>query len=393
MLGIAFLELVKKLKKTIILSLLIGVVMFVGVLLVSTYLLQSAPYRPYKKIFDKNSHLVSLENVIIPENDDGYPSFVSGIIKLKAIDYPIFIEMAMNGSNAYNEVYGYDKCQAEYIPRLEEGEWFTKVSKKGCISTVVTHDTKNVKVGDIVEATTRTGDSCKLYICGRLAKGARIFDVLGASVDPSIFDIYEIDEKKTYIRYLVSKDDIVDMEDGYAPGCNVAISYESDITEEELKLNIEYYNRYGLNFIDDATDVCERTEGIIVRKLMNILPVGVAAFVFITVAIICIIALDTMAEIKDETIMYICGISGLQYAVITAIKGIVMSLIGYSAMMLFAKNLASKLLGELLVFEMEMPQIVLCVGVMVFYIAVMLIVRAMILRNNSIISVLRKADI
>lgn len=391
MFGIAFLELVKKTKKVIILSLLIGVVMFIGVLLLSTYLLQSAPYKPYNNFFTSNGHLVSLSRPVIPENDDGYDSFVSGITKLKNIDYPICTTVSIAQVTPSIEIYGYDRCQEKYKPLLAEGKWYTETKIEGCLSAVITYDVGNIGVGDVVEVENEIGKEC-IYITGRLAKGARIYKVTGCMKNPSVFDIYD-NEYDRCERILMSKEDVYKIGGEYAPGVNVAISYKEDITQEELLANEKYFNAYGLYFIDNAKDFCEKSEDIIVSKLMNVLPVGVAAFFFITIAIICIVSLDTLADIKDEAIMYICGISEGQYAIITVIKGVIMSVLGFSIMILGNMFIAKKIMGELLIFEMALPQIMICFGIMVFYILIMLIIRAVILKKNAIISVLRKADI
>ncbi|GEM_PF-4858004 len=396
MLYISYLRTFKNIFKYLLISVLTGTMMFICVTLYTTYEFQSARYTPFKERLDGKGHLIyTAGNYICFSNTPIQNEFRRKYPKVSSISYTLTDSIQLTGLNNVT-LYGYDDEICRYRPYLSEGRWFDEDHKEGCISAVVTPmpyvgTDRKVKAGDVIEYEDRvTGEEIDIYVTGVLGQGASYYAPNKMTRDINAFKMYSLVDQMTDPIVIMSDTDIFRFSDARA-SYQAFIRYQDDITEEEME---QYRDRFlseeMATGVESFADIRTRTKDVILLKIGSVLPLAAVSMAFILIAVICAAILNSISEIRDDAILYMSGMTTAKITLSMTVQSIGLSAIGFTLTLGLAAYVRTK--TDRLLFELGGPQILLCLAVVAVFSLITMLIKYTVLRKNSAVSIIRKAD-
>lgn len=377
------------LKRTMFMCIQIAFVMCVGILIISTYLAQTAPYRPFKD-FISGKGFYGLRDYVMAFDEESlskskYVESISTVLEGT-------VEMRNAGGMVSLRVYGYDEMTSAYKPALSEGVWFTDAKNTEMIQAVITPNPFGVTTGDIVTMYDITGKEMKVQICGVLENGAQCYVPNINRPNSSIYDFYEtFDFEINDILercIFISKEKMQEAGIDAISGSRYLIKLGDDVSDETME---EYMRMFSEG--DSFEELRNNTEVIVQRKLIVIAVVGIGALILVTLGNAYLVAIDTLASLKRYAVLYCCGmkwknviaISAVQTAGTGGLALLISITIGNIVRFLFGRNA--------FLFSLGGWQILFCVVFVAYMTVISAVIPYFILRKNQPVSVLRDSKL
>ncbi len=393
MLYIGIREMLRSWKQSLLMVVQVGLIMFLTVAAVTVYREQSVKYSYLKDLLKKDGFVSGLN--LADVNEAGG---LDKLMRIKGIDefHCVFnanFKMSGRGGAGSIEFYAYDELFSKYVPELSEGRWFTKKSGNGkTIEAVVSSNSYGLKYGDTVECYYGSR-KVSLHICGVLSDKANIFvKTRSLSSYDSLFDFYS--------SYDASREDgggilftsINELEDAgitpYYYGNFFGVFSENTPERSRQRIMNEFRRN---NVVIEFSELRERTEEDINRKISAILPVALGAFVMVILGIASLSAIDTLNSRRSYAVFFSCGMRWEKAMRIAMIKAAITCLLGAVVMFLLRFISVLTKLDKTFMFELGFWQIFACFCVALLMVAVSALVSGYLLKNNQPADVLRES--
>lgn len=378
-------------KRTVMIAVMIALITFVTIILVTTYKAQYGRYNPFKELLSEEGFAFGIGTPEV-NNYGGVENFLDGLHKVE--DYHYIYQTGVRTDKGKFQLLGYDEVVNEYIPALAEGVWFTEAESEA-IPVVVSQNPYGVNAGDRINHVSPSGEETPLYVCGILENGASAYTTNHMAVDYSLFDFYEtfdLTQEDTLIGMFISMENMEKL--GYSGvGGRLIVKCDESITDEEMRENRILLNQRGAIIVIELEDVRERTELIILNKLLSITCVAVVLFVFASIGMACMIGIDVSTNLRNYAVFYSCGMSWKQCISINAIQSALTGVAGVM-MAILAGNLMKIYVGKnSFLFELEGTQLLACVGIVTYLVLLSVIIPLGVLAKNSPKDVLQQANL
>ena len=393
MLYIGICEMLKKWKKTLLMAMQIGLIMFLTVAAVTLYREQFVKYSYLKDLLKKNGFVSGLS--LTDVNDAGG---IDKFMKIKGLDelHYVFntdfkLEKTVDSDSL--RVLAYDKLFSKYVPELSAGKWFTKKSGNGeTIEAVVSANKYGIKYGDTIDFY-YNDKKITAHICGVLADEASIFtETNRLSYAYSVFDFYSSYDAGREDGEGILFTSLEELEEaGIKPYYfgNFWGEFSEKISESRRKKII---NEFGNGWaVIEFSDLRKRTEGIINRKMSEILPVVLGALILVVLSIASLSAIDTLNSRRSYAVFFSCGMRWEKAMRIAMIKAAITCLLGAVVMFLLRFISVLTKLDKTFMFELGFWQIFACFCVALLMVAVSALVSGYLLKNNQPADVLRES--
>ncbi len=394
MLYIGICEILKNWKQTLLMALQIGLIMFLTVATVTIYREQSVKYSYLKDTLNKKGLVAGFFTTDV--NEAGGIDKYMKIKQLSEVHYAFDVDFKMgDADNAGSvRVLAYDELLSKYKPELSEGKWFTKKSGSGkMIEAVVSANKYGIKYGDTIEF--GYGErTINVHICGVLADEANIYSqTTGLSIDYSVFDFYSSYDAEREDGGGILFTSLEELEEAgikpYYYG-NFWGVFSENASENFIKKTVNEFGQSGV--VIEFSDLRERTEGIINRKMSEILPVVLGALILVVLSIACLSAIDTLTSRKSYAVFFSCGMRWEKGMYIAMIKAAITCLLGAVVMFLLRFISVLAKLDKTFLFKLGLWQIFACVCVALLMVAVSALVSRYLLRNNQPVDILRESN-
>lgn len=380
-----FVECCNHWKRTVLLAIQVALLMFLAVILVTTYETQMAKYKPFQEVLGGKGHVVYTVTGFGAAG--GIDEYFDGLVKLRAYQY--FVSTVVDVGGITFHVGGLSEEAGSYIPPLQAGVWYTEAEGFCEIPVVISPNPLGIGVGDVF--TFEVGDgTAEARVCGVLEQGASVFYSSHYGPDSDLFDFYQIYDPEIFDKeYGIFLSGEALLEAGGWPSGQVYIRYEDEISQSEYEKNERYLRDLDANFVEDSSVIRENTERVIRMKILDLLPVMIGAFVLTSFGITCLMAVDTLVNLKAYAVFYTCGMRWRQCIGISGFSALLTGIIGF-ALMVFLGNLALIIFEDnLFLFELGLSQLLACGGVLMYMILLAGIMPALILRKNPPVTVLK----
>ncbi len=397
-------DLLMKWKGTLISALEIAIIMYLGVIIISTYFLQSQKYQPYSEMFKSEGVRTYQETWLGSSYTDheGLDQIVSSLDKVKNVHYTLWDSVYLYGlSNMKFEIIGYDETMADYNPDMKEGVWYTDYVGDEPLVAVITENTYGLGLGEYIDIFSydENGEPqgpVTAYVCGILRNGeeyiyGNMFMSHGSMLD--YYTVYDAEKNAIDLDNPIIFMSLEDMERNRIGiiDCGFFIQYEDDITKEEVTSNEDILTDTGV--INTFEQLREGSLDEIMKKLMVIIPIAFGALFFVTISIACNSAIDTNKTLKDYAIYYICGMKWSGIIVMRLINGITTGVLAGMIMYIISQLIARTSFGKDIVFEMGQYQWMCCLAIILYSIIISLFIPVIIINKNKPVSILKEAEV
>ncbi|MBQ8281484.1 MAG: hypothetical protein IJZ25_03675 [Lachnospiraceae bacterium] len=384
MISIVINEVCKKWKSTILSAVLTGLVMFLMIVVITTYNKQVEKYKPYEELLKTNGETIYINQTKMV-NWQGIEEFMSRLNGVK--EYYASKTMGFEGYF----VYGYDSLNGEYVPDLKEGVWYTEAKKtEADVEVVISPNKYGIGLGDVFELPYNEG--IRLHVCGVLADESSFYDITGFKTDSSTYDWFVNYEssKEQKVYCFMSLEDMDRVGISAANGL-VQVVYDEDISEDEKEENSQIYAESSVLVGYDFEKINERSLRVVEEKMMELIPIALGIGILAVISVVCLTSLDTMSGMKDYAIFYSCGMKWQNILFISFAKSIISAIIGFVIMFGCKDLILMSKLGSGLLFEFEKNQLIATGMVVVLMVLVSCIMPIVILKKNSPMDVFRNA--
>ncbi len=396
MLYIGICEILKNWKKTLLMSFQIGLILFLSVMAVTTYRAQTDKYDYLREFLKREGISISVGTSVI--ND--YGGIDAYMKYLNVVDeYHYVLNANWYADEEHTKPFklkGYDNLLSQYEPVLLEGEWYTKAKKQNNIlNVVIGSDSYGYRVGDIITLFDYKKKEYKAYVCGIIADEASYYQTEYNVEEPSIYDFYElyIPEATDVPLMFAMQEDIQAMgEKGYVYG-RVLLTFKEEFSKEKIEREVSGIEKEQGKAAEPFEEIVARTEEIINSKMVEIMPVIIGTFILVTLSIISLSAIDTLATMESYSILFVCGMEWKDGMKIATIKSTITCIISIFIMLLIRYVLVLVGLGNKFLFEFGLWQMLVCVLVCVFMILVSSIMPSTILKKNQPVDILRDSKV
>lgn len=396
MLYISLCELMKNWKKTLLMAFQIGLIMFLSVMAVTTYMKQTERYNYLKDFMHQGGAAVIFETPMVINDAGGIDKYMKRNVAVDEYHYVYFNNFSLDKEYKQKfKVYCYDELLSEYVPDIAEGVWYTEAEKKeGVLNVVITENPYGLKVGDTREMII-DGEWRKVYVCGKLADGAAFYTTDRYRYDQTVLDYYysyePARENSSYYMFTSVKQ-VDELGISGVPFGRILVSFKEGISDDLKEAGLNQLASSG-NIVVDFKDLTERTESEINSKMVEIIPVIAGAFVLICLCIISISAIDTFSSVKSYAILYTCGMEWKSGMAVGAMKSAMTCVLSVPVMLMIYYITKLTGLEEKILFEFGGVQIFTCVIICIFMILLSCIMPSSILKSNQPADVLRKSKV
>lgn len=397
-------DLLMKWKGTLISALEIAIIMYLGVIIISTYFLQSQKYQPYSETLKSEGVRVFWDSWLGSSyaNHDGLDELMNNLKKTKSVQYTLSEYVYLfNLSDMDFRVIGYDSIMADYNPDMLEGVWYSYYEGSEPLVVVVTQNQYGIKTGDTIDIFYKHEDEnskkfVTAYVCGVMRNGEGYIDGNMYRSPAGILDYYKVFNSETNSVDLENPIIFMALEDMEEQGLGnidygLYIEYEDDISAEEIEHNEEVLLDKGM--INTFKELRSNSLDEIMKKLMIIIPIAFGALFFVTISIACSSAIDTNKALKDYAIYYICGMKWNGIIVMRLINGIITGALAGMIMYIISQLISRASFGKDIVFEMGHHQWIYCLTVALYSIIISLVIPVIIMNKNKPVSVLKEAEV
>lgn len=388
MFGISLSEICKRWKSTLLLAVLMGIIMFLLVLVISTFERQVEKYKPFEELLEQDGEMISvwLTKHEVAETLEEYMDKMKGIKEYHAAS----ILGGHDGDYEYM-LYGYDQLLGGYVPDMAEGVWYSEAEKtEADVEIVISPNKLGIGLGDYIELRYLEGTS--FHVCGVLEDNFSYFNPHRWQMYSSVYDWF-LDYEASKENVMLCFADVEELEKAGIAWLDflTLVAYESDITDEEIAYNQELFARNSTINGAYFKDIRERTLREIEGKMLELVPIVVGIAVLVVIGIISLVSLDTIAGLKDYAIFYCCGIKWNRILLINAIKSLLSCVLGFMLMMAARAYLVSSGKAKDLLIEIGGSQMLGIVAVGVLMVITAIIVPIVLVRRNTPVSVLKES--
>ncbi len=371
----------------------IAIILYLGVIIISTYFLQSRKYEPYRK-------LLKSQGVRVYFGEGEQEEKISLLSKVESIHYTVTFSVYANGvSSSQFRLRGMDEMMAAYKPDMEDGIWFADYRGKEPLAVTVTENPYGIKTGDYVDIFIdgeNGPEYVSAYVSGVFRNGEEYVDGNTYKHPGSIQDYYFPYNSETVPADKENPLIFMNLEDAERLRSNcmemgVYIEYAPDITDEEIKANEDILTETAS--INTFEELRKNSLEIITKKIAVITPIAVGALLFVTMSVICSSAIDTSRELKNYAIFFIHGMKWRDIVRIKLIEAVTEGLLSLAVMYIISRLVNAAVLGKNIVFEMGRIQLLYCFGIIIYMAAVSVIVPAAIVNKSKPAGVLRDAEV
>lgn len=392
-----------KWKHTLIQALEIAVIMFMGVIIITTFFHQSKKYEPFREILKGEGvrlcghmHFSSLDS-----DFSEIEEIMSSLKKASGYSYTAFESVYVSG--LYNigfQMIGFDKQLAQYKPAMKEGVWYTDYTDDG-YPVVVTENEYGIKTGDVFDLYLMddngdiTINVVTVTVCGVMRNGEGYYS--GSSyVYPgdinAYYKVFDSDtnfwDKDTPLMFF-ALENMQELKFGNVDR-GVFIEYDDSITEEEKEYNEDVLTSFNC-VTNSYEEMRESSMATIMEKLMEVIPIAIGLLFFITVNIICNSSMDTNKNLWEYAVYFMTGMRWGNIIVMKILEGIITGVFGLAMMFLLSQTIIATILPEGFLFSMGTYQWGFCALVIVYEIVVSVIVPVFVIKKNQPVDVLREA--
>jgi hypothetical protein len=324
----------------------------------------------------------------------GVDSYISKMNGVKDYSYIVY------GSAYYGEAYensidviGYDKYAGGYVPKLTEGRWYTDCKEEGVIPVVVVANKYNFSVGDTVSLKDYNSTSYSFYICGIMTNGEYCYDVYNTTENESVYEFFNAYDSTVMDEidciFVTDKAYIEQYEAFSTPSQKIMVSYNDDITDEEISENVNYLKHHGAVYQWSNEEILNNTKAAILKKILVILPLTIGTMILMTLSLATVTMIDVTTSLKSYAIFYICGMKWSKSLVISFFRMILISVLGLAFMEIFYNLTILTNIGSYLQFSHGLAQWIGCLMVFIYILLVSLGISVFELRKKQPYAVLR----
>ena len=388
MFGISVSEICKRWKSTLLLAVLMGIIMFLLILVISTFERQVEKYKPFEEMLEQDGEMLSiwLSRHEVAESLDEYINRMKGIKEYHATS----ILGGQDGEFEYM-LYGYDQMIGSYVPDMAEGVWYTEAEKtEADVEIVISPNKLGIGLGDYIELRYLEGTS--FHVCGVLEDNFSYFNPHRWQKYSSVYDWF-LDYEASKESAMLCFADVEELEKAgiaWLEGVTFVV-YEPEISDGDKASNEELYAHNTTMKGAYFKDIRERTLREIEGKMLELVPIAVGIAVLVVLGIICLVSLDTMAGLKDYAIFYCCGMKWDRILLINAIKSLLSCVLGFMLMMAARSYLISSGKAKDLLIELGKSQMLGIAAVGVLMVVTAVIVPIVLVRRNTPVSVLKES--
>lgn len=313
---------------------------------------------------------------------------IGGVLKnadvLSCYSPAITIENSLDDQEYYELAYD-DKIMSLYRPEIRRGTWFTKaqnMTDEGCLNAVISDNSSDLDVGDILEGRTFSGYPLKIKIIGILAPDASILGHTPGEADSGndctrmYTDFGSKDERR--ITLIFNQAEIIQMSEKMGREARldssvsdiVLVSFHDNISAEEIEYNRELIDAQdGINYILDMKEFNKNSLRNFNKKTKYLFPLMQILVVFVSINILGITMIMARKQSALFSVYNICGLSRKRYMMvsfwcvfISIVLAAIVSIMVVRILILY-RNLYEN------AFILTHREIIACVIVSVFYVA------------------------
>ncbi len=298
-------------------------------------------------------------------------------------------------------------------PELEGGRWFKEQdNNETVLKAVVSHNEDGWKTGDIVTMTTPlTGAEQKIEIIGVLQDNESLFyynDLAQPKGDyRDFYYTYNYENEGRIPLFIFSDSQILknmnnqefaylnfrlNSEKGFQRQvtAGTVVIYPENISEASIKEDINRLNQESrIHHTAALSDMGEKSQKYIFKELNDLLPIALCTFIFIVVAGISANVISVKKHLKNYAVYYICGLQWKQCSFISLCSSLLAVMAAFG--LLFFSVGWLQVLGKWKNTAMQMGvwQILICAGVLFFYVFAAWLLPRTIVKNTSANQILK----
>lgn len=327
-------------------------VLVMTAVMVSSICIRYQYYTPFEDYFESNGIFVKFDAYAnLNPGTGAFTEMINNEEILNELEYADDV-LACHGVMSYYDKnpdytflsFSYDDAIIEsFTPELQEGRWLKTGDKTSVIEAVISQNTYDWQVGDLIEIYFPNFPNAipvSVQIVGMLKENTKIPGGYIANVDEMDFNdfyypySYEIEQMPVL---LFSYSALRNIETGIprdteydviqALRSSVIITYPDDISDDIVEQDINKILQYGGGYAVTLEELYDNSVRYLYRQMYNLLPIIIVLFILVSVSSISSSALSTRRRLKDYSIYYINGLQWKHCTLINFIQSIMTSII------------------------------------------------------------------
>lgn len=306
-----FYAVVQKPLFNILIMLEVAAILVVGNMAISVFNSRSILYEPYAEVLEQDGYIFFPKtaaalgthvNVYDEEHrlEKFYASLRGDLTILKAYNY-----LLSDGENYYESIFAYDPsfiCNLK-LP-LKSGRWpSAERNAEGQIEAVAL-EASGYELNNLLSS--QLGD---IKIVGILENELYMPAAYGIGIsEDDIRIMYDISSKtNTYLFTAYTADEKLS-EPGYLIKSPIFIYYNTEPSDEDRDYNEQKLMEYGTNgkyFV--ISDIRDGTMDYLNEQYIKLMPILLCVFIIVLAELICSVAMNTKAQMRNYGIYFLCG--------------------------------------------------------------------------------------
>lgn len=329
----------QRFKRNIFIALQISVVLFMTIIMMSTFLEEYRLYKPIEDCDGKQGivfenygfHPVDTKN-LLEGTKDVEKIITHGIVNVEHRETETYLQGA---------VYNKDLVKS-FQPELSKGEWLNPDSN--ITQVVISENDKNWDVGDIItfvqEVPQEDGTSqeviIKAQVCGKIQEGTTIWGKQlgeGGQYHLDYRDLYSTYryEQEQSILLMFSEEQLKKNDINVDYSYNYIISYKESITEKQASQNeriimdnikAESYGRDGFSYFLELESYMETTKREIMRNIIMYIPILICVFLVTVISLINVCTLNMRESYRQNAVFYLLGLHWRKCSIFACLQNI-----------------------------------------------------------------------
>lgn len=312
----------------------ISVTLLIGISCGTIFSRQMDIYTSFRNLIDGDGMFVySVSGVRTPEEDVGSGISGTGILEkyMRSVNitgcYHILAEFMQDGNElSWNATVYDDGLVERQIPLLSEGEWFSEQSREGReVRAVVSPNDYGLGVGDCMVLAPYEGaqEEIRVRIIGILDENAQIVSFQPSDHMVSCQNFMSTYEQDNGLPALLMVKSDFEESDGFSslkmlwPAGMFFIHYKEGISDEERTQNEKFIQKYfNLQIEESLSGVREKSQAHLRQQMSEIVPVLIAAILFLIITTMSISVLGAKYAIENYRIYHMLGLQKRECGVI-----------------------------------------------------------------------------
>ena len=370
------------------------IVLVITVSMVSTIVSRFSYYTPIKNQLCSKGYFYCIDNAMNPE---------TGLNLRTTDELHDLIEGENEISASYNAWLTYSESEANFIsyddrfigiftPKLESGGWFDLGRKQNdTVQVVVSQNANGFKVGDAIKFDS-FGEEINGEIIGILSSDTKVIgftppengkcDCRSAYMNYN----YEIEEKPLFLfaqSELCTKN-IVTQLDG-----PVFITYDESVPDDIIEKNNSIIKKMMTINITPLNDMRSNSMEYIFSQMLTLFPILICVLILTIVGGVSVSALSAKYQLKNYAVFYCLGLRWRQCALVNLYSSLICAAVSFVLSIAAVITIKfSDILGNS-VIDIGIGQLLSCLVLLVFYIALSILLPLKIIGDNTPSEVLR----